>query len=107
MLDSVSKTVQRAYAGVAAPREDELPGAAHPDHLVVDEVWGHPDQGEVPPLLPDHLVRRGGRYEVREPLQGDRVPILHRPGDRLPQIYYLSHTGTSPASSFRTTPEAA
>ena len=35
-INRVAEAVQRADAGIAAPGEDELFGAAHADHLVID-----------------------------------------------------------------------
>ena len=36
--------------------------------------------------------------EVREAFQGDGVAVAHQLGDRLPQLYYLSHVESLPAS---------
>ena len=54
VLDRVAEAVQGADAGVAAPGEDQLAGAAGADHLVVDDVGGQPYQGQVPPALPEY-----------------------------------------------------
>ena len=59
VLDGIAQAVQRADAGIAAPGEDHLLGAAHADQLVVDEVRRHADQREVAAALPDHLVAGG------------------------------------------------
>jgi hypothetical protein len=75
--------MQRADAGIAAPGEDELSGRAHPDQLVVHQVRGHPDQRQVAPPLPDQLVARGVRDQVREALQRDGVPVVDELRDRL------------------------
>jgi hypothetical protein len=91
VLDGDPKAVEGADAGVAAPGEDELIRAAHPYHLVVDQVRLHPDQGQVPPALADDLVRTCRRDQMCEPLHCDGVAIAHQPGDRLPQLYDLSH----------------
>jgi hypothetical protein len=98
IVDGVPKAMEGADAGIAPPGEDELIRAAHPYHLVVDEVRRHPDQGQVPPPLADDLVRACRRDQMREPLQGDGVAVAHQPGDRLPQLYYLSHAGPLRAS---------
>src|SRR5262249_50701780 len=60
-------------------------GAAGPDELVVHDVRGHPDQGEVTPPLPDDLLPGGHRDEVGEALQRDGVPVVHQLGDRIGQ----------------------
>ena len=78
VLDRVAEPVQRADAGVAAPREDELARAAHPDQLVVDDVRRHPDERQVAPLLPDQLVARGVRDQMREALERDGVAVARR-----------------------------
>ena len=83
VLDRVAEPVQRADAGVAAPREDELPGAAHPDQLVVDDVGRHPDERQVAPPLADQLVPGRVRDQVREALERDGVAVADELGDRL------------------------
>jgi hypothetical protein len=52
--------------------KDDLLDQSHPNHLVLDDVRGHADQGEVLDLLPDHLVGGMGD-EVGEPFEGGRV----------------------------------
>jgi hypothetical protein len=84
VLDGVAKAVQRADAGIAAPREHELARAAHPDQLVVDHVRRHPHERQVPPALPDQLVPRRVRDQVREALERDDVAVVHELRDRLP-----------------------
>ncbi len=83
VLDGVAHAVQRAHAGVAAPGEDQLAGTACADHLVVDHVGGHAHQGQVSPVLPDDLVARREGDQVREPLQGHGVAVMHIGRDRL------------------------
>ena len=82
VLDRVAQPVQRADARVAAPREDELARAAHPDQLVVDHVRRHPDERQVAPALPDQLVAGGVRDQVGEALERDDVAVVHQVGDR-------------------------
>ena len=79
MLHRVAEPVQRADARIAAPGEDQLAGAACADELVVDQVGRHPDQGQIPAPLPDHLVSGGERDQVRESLHGHGVPVVNRP----------------------------
>jgi hypothetical protein len=79
MLHRVAEPVQRADAGVAAPGEDQLAGAAGADELVVDEVRRHPDQGQVAAPLPDHLVPGGERDQVGETFHGHGVAVTDRP----------------------------
>src|SRR5215212_5856766 len=83
VLDGIAKAVQRADARVAAPRENELARAAHPDQLVVDEIRRHAHERELAPLLPDQLVPRGVRDQVREPLERDGVAVAHGALDRI------------------------
>jgi hypothetical protein len=117
VLHGVAEAVQGANTGVPTPGEDQFLGAAHPDHLVVDEVRGHPDQGQVPPLLADDLVASGGRNEVREAFEGDRVAVVDQFGYCLAQGRHFaqllaSFPGAVPhkislvttASSFKTWP---
>ena len=58
VLDGVAKALQRADAGIAAPRERQLGDAAGTDQLVVDHVGRHPHEVQVASLLADDLVRR-------------------------------------------------
>ena len=91
LLDRVPEPVERSDARVAAPREDQPAGAAHADHLVVDEVRGQPYQGEIAPTLPDDLVARGEGNEVGEPLQGNAVAVGDEIGHRLGQAREARH----------------
>src|SRR6185437_8175012 len=61
------------------------------DELVVDQVGGHPDQGQVTAPLPDHLVPGGERDEVREPLHRHGVTIMDRALDGLGERDDLRH----------------
>jgi hypothetical protein len=80
-LDRVAEAVQRADAGVAAPREDQPAGAAGADQLVVDDVGRQPRQRQVAPALADDLVRGGNGNEVGEALEGHGVAVVHQLGD--------------------------
>ena len=90
--DRVAEPVQRADARVAAPREDQLAGAARADDLVVDEVRGHPGERQVAPALADDLVPGGERDEMGEPLERDRVAVVHELGHGIGQRHDLGHT---------------
>ena len=85
VLDGVAEAVQRADAGVATPREDHPGDAPGADQLVVDDVRGHPHDGEVTPALADDLVAGGDRDQVGEPLQGHRVAVVDELGDGVGQ----------------------
>ena len=79
MLYRVPEPVQRADTGITAPGEDELAHAARADELVVNQVWRHPDQGQVAAPLPDHFVAGGERDQVGETLHSDGVPVMDGP----------------------------
>jgi hypothetical protein len=81
VLHRVTEPVQRADARVATPREDQLARAASPDELVVDDVRGHPDEGQIAPPLPDHFAPGGERDEVCETFHGHRIAVVHGPLD--------------------------
>ena len=89
MLDRVAEPVQAADPRVAAPGEDELAGATHADHLVVDDVRGEAHEREVAAALPDDLVARDRRDEMGEPFERDRVAVPYEIGDRLRELYDL------------------
>ena len=95
VLDRVAQPVQRPDARVPAPAEDELAGAAHPDHLVVDEVGRHPHEREVPPLLTDHLVGGGVRDQVREAFERNGVAVVHDLPHRFRERDDLCHVASS------------
>src|SRR5262249_34296861 len=68
-----------------------LAHAAHPDHLVVDQVGRHADERQLAFLLADDLVPGGERDQVGEALQGDRHAILNVGGDRVVQRQEFGH----------------
>jgi hypothetical protein len=88
-LERVAQPVQRADAGVACPREDQLPGAAHADELVVDHVRRHPHERQVALALTDHLVPGRERDQVGEPFHRHDVPVPHVRGDGVAQARRL------------------
>jgi hypothetical protein len=91
LLHGVAQPVQGADAGVAAPGEDQLPGAPHPDQLVVDHVGRHSHKGQVAALLADQLVARRMRDQVREPLERDDVVVSDELANRLRERNDLRH----------------
>ncbi len=93
VLDRVAETVQRADARVAAPREDQLADAPCADHLVVDDVGGHPHDREIAPALANDLVTGGNRDEMREPFEGEGVAVVDQFGDRRAQRGVCGHRG--------------
>ena len=85
--------VQRARAGIAGPGEDQLPGAAGGDHLIVDQVGREPAEREVAPTLADDLVPGGEADEVGEALDDDRVAVVDVRGDRRSRMPVTFDTG--------------
>ena len=83
VLDCVAQTVQRADPRVTRPAEHELPGCAHPDQLVVDDIGRHPHERQVAQALPDQLVPGGVRDQVREALERDGVSVVHELAHRV------------------------
>lgn len=49
---------EREIRGAGHEGEAEPAGGPHPDHLVIEDVWRHPDQLELPPPLARQLCRR-------------------------------------------------
>src|SRR5437867_1932741 len=80
-LDGTPEGMQGADAGVARPREGELPRAPGADHLVVDQIGREAGQSEVAAALPDDLVPRGKADQVGEPLDDDRVAVVDEARD--------------------------
>ena len=93
VLDGVAQPVQRTYAGIAAPREDEFARAPHADELVVDQVGRHTDQRKAAPALPDDLMAGGEGDQVREPFQGHGVAVVHVLRDRVGKCKEAWHVG--------------
>ena len=98
-LDGVAEARQRAHAGVAAPREDQLPGAAGADQLVVEQVRRHADEREVADPLPDDLVAGGERDQMGEAFQGHAVARCHEAGDGLVETEHRATAYHCPGSS--------
>ncbi len=97
ILDRITQAMQRAHAGVAAPRKDEPVCDSHADQLIVDEVGSHPDEGQVLASLADDLVAGGEGNQMREALHCDRVAILYVPCDRLLERTEGGHSGLAPS----------
>src|SRR5215469_7222976 len=89
LFDGAPHAVQRADAGIARPREDELLGAARGDELVVDEIGRQARERQIAALLPDDLM--GGREtdEVREAFDDHRVAVVHEAADRIAHVHDL------------------
>ncbi len=90
-FDCVAEAVQRADAGVAAPREDELARAAAADHLVVEQVRRHADQRQIRDALPDDLVPGGKGDEVGKALERDTVARAHETRDGVGKCRERAH----------------
>ncbi len=98
-LDRIAQPVQRTHTGVAAPGKDQLLGAAGADHLVVDQIRRHADQGQIAFLLADDFVAGRKRNQMREAFQGRGGPVGHISIHRLGQGQEFSH-GCTPAVWF-------
>ena len=75
ILHGVAHAVERADAGIAAPREDQPVDRTHADQLVVDQIGGHPADGQVPAALADDLMAGGEGDEMGEALHGDEIAV--------------------------------
>ena len=82
-LDRVAQAMERTHAGIAAPGKLELGRASGADQLIVDEVRGHADQGQVAPPLADDLVARREGDQVRESFERHHVAVVYRIPDRI------------------------
>src|SRR5690606_3870100 len=96
----ITLAVQRADTGVAAPGEDQLLRAASADHLVVDQVRGHADQGQIPLALADDLVAGSEGNQVGEAFQRNGVAIIDEGVHRVLQREKFSHHMSPVATSF-------
>ena len=91
VLDGVAEPVQAANARVAAPGEDQLAGAAHPDELVEDHVGGQSHQGQVPPALANDLLAGRVWDEVGEAFHGHAVAVMDKPANGVREAEQFSH----------------
>ncbi len=83
LLDRIPQPVKRPDSWVPTPREDQLAGRAAADHLVVDEIRRHADQGQIGEPLTDDLVPCRERNQVCEALERDAVTRAHELRNRL------------------------
>src|SRR5262249_16922133 len=91
VLLGIPETMKQTEPWIAGPRKDELLGAAHADHLVVDDIRAHPDQREVPALLPNNfMARRKGHY-MTAAFHRHTVAIVDEFLDCGYQIYNSNH----------------
>src|SRR5262249_23926446 len=96
VLDRVAEAVDRAHAGIAAPREHEALRAAHADQLVVEDVGRHADELEVLAALANHFVAGGEGDEMREAFHRYRLAVSHETRDRVGERHDLvRHGGTT------------
>src|SRR5436309_1883378 len=65
------------------------------------QVRGEAGEREIAPALTDDLVARGETDEVREPLDDDRVAIVHEAGDRFAHRHDLRGVIRHPLSVVR------
>src|SRR5690242_3144894 len=92
VLVSIAQPMQRTDARVPAPRKDQLGNASHSNQLIVNQICCHPDKREILVALPDHLVTRRMRYEMREALQSDSVAVMNGGFNRFRERGNSRHT---------------
>ncbi|MNZ80942.1 hypothetical protein D3C78_995960 [compost metagenome] len=95
-LDGVTQTVQRTYARVTTPGENQLAGTTGTDQLVVDQVRGHPHQGQVFLALANDFVTGGRRDQVSKAFERDRIAVVYELLHRVVQRKDFSHWGRLP-----------
>jgi hypothetical protein len=96
VLDRVAEAMDRAHAGIAAPREHEARRASHADQLVVEDVGRHADELQVFAALPDHFVSGSEWNQVGETFHRNRLAVAHVASDRVRERHDLvRHGGTT------------
>jgi hypothetical protein len=90
-FNGVAQPVKRPYPRIPAPGEDQFPGAPTADHLVVQQIRCHPDQGEVGETLTDDFVAGSKRDEMGETLERDAVARLDQAGHSFGQVQEFAH----------------
>ena len=83
--------MQRADAGIAAPRENELCRTAAANHLVVEQIGRHAHERQVGYPLTDDLVPGGKRNQVSEAFERDCLPWPHVACDGVSKGRELTH----------------
>ena len=91
VLQRVAEPPQQAYARVSGIGEHHLADTPHADHLIVDDVRRHTDDGKISALLAYRLMRRSIGHEVGESFERRRHPIFQMGGNRLPQRHEFRH----------------
>src|SRR5215510_1957077 len=91
VLLGIPELMKQTEPWIAGPRKDELLGATHTDHLVVDDIRAHPDQGEIPPLLPNNFMACRKRHQMTEAFERHTVAIVHEFGDCVSQTCHFTH----------------
>jgi hypothetical protein len=97
VLDRIAHPAQETDAGIAGIGEDQLFRHAHADHLIVDQIGGHADQGEISESLTDRLMRGSGRDQMGKAFKSDLVAIAQIFGDRMCKRQELRHSHLLPA----------
>ena len=85
ILNRIAKPVQRSHAWIASPGKHDPRGAPHADHLIVNDVGGHSDQGQASAPLPHQFVPRGKWDQMRESLERHGIAIAYQTSHRFPQ----------------------
>ncbi|MNX87170.1 hypothetical protein D3C86_1190840 [compost metagenome] len=96
LLDRVTQTMQRTDARVTAPGENQLAGTTGTDQLVVDQVRGHPHQGQVFLALANDFVTRRRRDQVSEAFERNGIAVVYELLHRVVQRKNFSHWGRLP-----------
>ena len=73
--------MQQPEPRITGPGKNEFSGTPHSDHLIENDVRGHPHQSQLAALLADHLVPRGKWNQMTEALQRHRVAIMYELND--------------------------
>ena len=91
VLDGIAHAAQQADARIAGIGEDHLLREPHADHLVVDDVGRHADQGQVLAALADRLMGGRMRDEMGETFERDDVAVAQVVGNSLLEALKLGH----------------
>ena len=95
MLYCITQAMERTNTRVTAPGEDQFAHTAHPNQLIVDQVWCHADQGQITATLTNDFVAGSKGDEVGKPLHRYGHPILDRGGYCLSEREKPGHQTTS------------
>ena len=77
IFDRIAKSMQGTDSGISAPGKDQFSDTPGTDQLVINQVWSHPDQGQISFSLSNNFVARREGNQMSETFQGDGIAVMN------------------------------